>query len=78
MLKRIRDKGCSHCIIIQDWRAIMNLVLFTFFLMGVGVLIWLCHKYIPVTRETRRVLTIVFAVIIGLWTANFFDLFDFI
>jgi|GEM_PF-3430902 len=56
----------------------MNLVLFTFFLMGVGVLIWLCHKYIPVTRETRRVLTIVFAVIIGLWTANFFDLFDFI
>ena len=54
----------------------MDLVQFVLILMVIGFLMWVFHKYIPVTKETRRVLTIVLAVIIALWFANFFDMFD--
>lgn len=55
----------------------MDIVQFVLILMVIGFLMWLFHKYIPVTKEIRRALTIVLAVIIALWFANFFDMFDF-
>ncbi len=55
----------------------MNLVPFLLFLTLVGMLMWFVHKYIPVGREIRRVLTIALAVIVLLWIAHVFDMFDF-
>ena len=56
----------------------MDLVQFVLILMVIGFLMWLFHKYIPATKEIRRLLTIALAAIVLLWIAHIFDMFDFI
>lgn len=56
----------------------MDLVQFVSFLMVVVILMWFVYKYIPMNRKIRQVLTIVLAVIVALWIANFFDVFNFL